>query len=456
VILSKKKKISEMSLLNQDTIVAIATAHGVGSISIIRLSGDDALSIAQKIVKKELTPRYAHLCKIYDGDDFIDEAIVIYFKAPFSFSGEDIVEIQCHGGIMLSKMIQQLCLKHNARLAKAGEFSKRAFLNSKMDLSKVESISSLIFAKDEQMVKLIANNLKGDLGDFVDNTREQLINILAYSEVSIDYSEEDLPVHIIDDMKDKLSIILQHLNNIYVSSKKRLTLLDGHKIAIVGKPNVGKSSLLNELLEYNRAIVSDEAGTTRDTIEEHIMINNKLVKLIDTAGIRISDNDIETQGIDKSKLSIKEADIIIALFDGSCDIDKEDKEILSLIKQYENTKYIIKTLSKSDKNQISDIKYDVKISSKNKNIKDLLSIIEDILSKDSSYDDVILTSQRQINIIQNCISNINESLSFLEKEELEFFSYHINQTIEEISSITKSYEYSELLDEIFGNFCLGK
>jgi tRNA modification GTPase len=306
---------------------------------------------------------------------------------------------------------------------------------------------------------MIAKNLNGDLNKFVDEARNKLIHILSYSEVSIDYATEDLPSNMIFDMKEQLSHIKDKLENIKKSSDKRLTSLDGHKISIIGKPNVGKSSLLNELLEYERAIISNEAGTTRDTIEEYIKLSGKLVKIIDTAGVRNSDNNIENMGIKKTIDCIDKADIIVALFDSSRSLDEDDEKILSLIKEYKLKKEIMIVFSKCDlpcKIDTTILSTDIKISCIDKNINSLVQKLEDFLLMDDSYNDIILTSQRQIDSIKNCIDNICLSVEFLENEELEFFSYHIKEALESISSITKVFEYDELLDEIFGNFCLGK
>lgn len=321
-----------------DTIAAIATANGIGSISIIRLSGKDALPLALTLSKRtNLNPRLATLSSIYNSDnEIIDEALLIYFKNPNSFTGEDIVEFQCHGGIAISNIILNELIKLGARLANPGEFSKRAFLNNKIDLSKAEAIAKLIEARSEDAVKLLARQLKGELTNFVNDIREDLLFMLAYTEVSIDYAEDDLPSDIFEQIEKKIEKIVVKLSETLESSKRREGLIEGFKVAIIGKPNVGKSSLLNKLLNFDRAIISDIAGTTRDTIEESVKIGTHIIKIVDTAGIREASDTIERIGIEKSLSAVNEADIIISLFDNSKVCDDEDKKILNILDEIEN------------------------------------------------------------------------------------------------------------------------
>ena len=278
-----------------DTISAIATANGIGSIAIIRLSGDKALGIAKTLTQKTtFSPRYATLSNIYNNkNELIDEAIVIYFKGPHSFTAEDIVEIQCHGGFIVAQSILKATVAAGARLATAGEFSKRAFFNGRIDLSEAEAVAQLIDAKSEDAAKILASQMKGSLKKYIENIRDEIIHILAYSEVSIDYAEEDLPEDLVSQIKEKLRELTRSLESTLLASKAREGLMQGFRVAIVGKPNVGKSSLLNALLNYNRAIVSKIAGTTRDTIEEQVKIGTHLIRIVDTAGIREANDEIE-------------------------------------------------------------------------------------------------------------------------------------------------------------------
>ncbi|OPA78938.1 tRNA uridine(34) 5-carboxymethylaminomethyl synthesis GTPase MnmE [Campylobacter pinnipediorum subsp. pinnipediorum] len=445
-----------MTSLKNDTIVATATAHGAGSVSIIRMSGFDSLKIAKKLIKKdELTPRYATLCKIYSLDNsFMDEGLIIYFKAPNSFTGEDIVEFQIHGGFTITDMLLNELIKAGARLANPGEFSKRAFLNDKIDLLKANAISAMINARSQSAVKILARQMKGELKEYVENIRLDLIKTLAYVETSIDYADDDLPEDIIIQIKQMLVKNSQSLDKIVQISKQRSGLIDGFKIAIVGKPNVGKSSILNSLLKYERAIVSNEAGTTRDTIEEELKIGTHIIKIIDTAGIRENTGAIEEIGISYTLRAIKEADIILAVFDASSKATEQDKQIIKLIN--DSDKQIFFILNKID----LDIKFDldlkdpIKISA-NDSVDEILSTLNNFLNNQDTSE-LMLSSVSQINACANASMALKNGLELMQDNELELFAYELNKAIKNIADITKPVEYSELLDEMFSNFCLGK
>ena len=441
-----------------DTIAAISTPNGVGAISIVRLSGKSAYDIAKKLTKKDLTPRTATLCRLYDkNDELIDIGIVIYFKAPNSFTGEDIVEFQCHGGVIVSRIVLETLLDYGARAALPGEFTKRAFLNGKVDASQAEAIAKLIETRSREGAKLLSRQLDGDLGNFVNEVREKLIEIMAYTEVFIDYAEEDLPETLGYEIEERLKKIESLLNHTLDVSKRREGMLKGYKIAIIGKPNVGKSSILNALLNRQRAIVSDIAGTTRDTIEEDIQIGSHLIRIIDTAGIRAAKDEIEKIGVKRSKEAIKEADIVLCVFDAN-EFTKEDEEILNIIKNTD--KDIIIVINKIDKGiNIGLEKFKgypiVKISAK-EDISPLIESLKNILDSYSSEDEHILISTRQIKAVEKALNAINESKEFLTTGELELFSYQIQDAIKAISEITKPFEYDEMLDKMFGSFCVGK
>jgi tRNA modification GTPase len=446
-------------LFDDATIVAIATANGIGSISIVRISGVNALEIAKKISKKNtFQPRLATLSYIYDeNNETIDEAIVLYFKAPFSFTGEDVVEFQCHGGVAIANIIVDEVLKYGARLANPGEFSKRAFFNNKIDLTKAEAISKIIEARSADAVKLLARQLKGELTNFVNEIREDLLFMLAYTEVSIDYAEEDLPSDIFDQIENKIQKIILKLSNTLEASRRREGMIEGFKVAIIGKPNVGKSSLLNKLLNYDRAIISDIAGTTRDTIEESVRIGTHIIKIVDTAGIRTASDIIEKIGIEKSIQTINEADIVIALFDNSKICDDEDKKILELINENLN-KEIIKVLNKSDlenKFDKSNLMDFIELSTK-EDINPLIKKVENFLDSNTHSDEMTLISKRQVTSVEDTLYNINLAKEPLVSGELEFFAHFITEALGNISSITRPYENDEMLDVMFGEFCLGK
>ena len=441
-----------------NTIAAISTPNGVGAISIVRLSGENTLEIAKKLIKKNLKPRVATLTKIYDfNNELIDIGIVIYFKAPNSFTGEDIVEFQCHGGVAVAKMILETLFYYGAAPAMPGEFTKRAFLNGKIDASQAEAIAKLIETKSKEGAKLLSKHLEGKLGEYVNSLRDKLIEIMAYAEVFIDYAEEDLPETLGKDIEEKLNIIEKEIDKTLNASQRREAMLNGFKVAIVGKPNVGKSSILNALVSYNRAIVSDIAGTTRDTIEEDVQIGTHLIRIVDTAGIREANDEIEKIGVQRSKEAIEKSDIVLAVFDASNPFTKEDEEILDIVTN--SDKKVIIVLNKCDKGCIIDNKLDnfevVKISAK-EDITPLTEKLESILDEFNSENDNILISTRQIEVMKRAYESIKESKEFLQTGELELFSYHIQDAIRYISSITKPFEYDEMLDKMFGSFCVGK
>jgi tRNA modification GTPase len=443
--------------INEDTIVAIATANGIGSIGIVRLSGSAALQIALKISKQQnLTARYAKLSKLYDtNDELIDEALLLYFQNPHSFTGEDIVEFQCHGGSVITQMILKECIVHGARIANPGEFSKRAFLNGKIDLSQAQAISKLIEARSEDGVKLLARQLKGELKEFVDAIKEDMTFMLAYTEVTIDYATEDLPEDIYITIQNKLESIQAKLHNTLEASKRREGLIEGFKVSIIGKPNVGKSSLLNKLLNFNRAIVSDIAGTTRDTIEESVKIGTHLIKIVDTAGIRDASDEIEKIGIERSREAVEESDIIIALFDGSREYDSEDQKIIDIIE--DTSKEVIAVVTKSDLERNLDLPFESNLSLNTKeDINPLIVKLEEILNQNTHQNDMTLVATAQIDAVKETLIQIQNARTPLETGELEFFSFHINEALQAISKITRPYEYGNMLDVMFGEFCLGK
>ena len=443
-----------------DTISAIATANGIGSISIIRISGDKALQIAKKLTNREtFPPRYATLTNIYNREgELIDESIVIYFQSPFSFTAENVVEIQCHGGFIVAQTILKATVALGARLATPGEFSKRAFFNGRIDLSEAEAIAQLIEAKSEDAAKILAKQMKGSLKNYIEKIRDEIIHILAYSEVTIDYAEEDLPEDLVSQIKEKLDELKKSLESTLVASKSREGLMQGFRVAIIGKPNVGKSSLLNSLLNYNRAIVSEIAGTTRDTIEEQVKIGTHLIRIVDTAGIREADDKIERIGIERSLEAIEQSDIVVALFDGSRDADGEDEQIISLVNSSAKDKKVIYIKNKVDLEQKFwhvEINFDLELNSKD-NVTSLIELLKEIMDISNSSDELMLISQRQISAVENTLENIKEAFYPLDNQELEIFSFHLNEAVKEMASITRPFENDEMLDKMFGSFCLGK
>jgi len=458
------------------TIAAIATSYGQGSISIIRISGSDALRYALKLINpksdktkqtpKTLSPRVASLHKLYNSDnELLDQAICIYFKAPHSYTGEDVVELQCHGGSIVAQMVLDCLYSFGVVSAKNGEFSKRAFLNNKIDLTKASAISALIGAKSQKSAKLLARITQGELKELIDSIVHNLLKALSASEVSIDYSDEDLP----PDLSNQINTILQNtisqLQELKDKSKQKQGILKGFNIAIIGKPNVGKSSLLNKILNDDRAIVTSTAGTTRDIIKEDFMIDGFMLTLIDTAGIRYTDDNIELQGIQKSKQIAKMADILIVLFDGSKELGDEDEQIIKLSQQCDCAKiYAINKRdlnSKIDKNSLNklgvSINANIQTKGENSNIDELLDFLKEYL-KEQDIDDIVLISSMAIQNVSDCIGSLTMALDKIQPQtqELELFSFYVYEAIEHLNNITKPVNNEDMLDMMFRNFCLGK
>ncbi|EPA4328944.1 tRNA uridine-5-carboxymethylaminomethyl(34) synthesis GTPase MnmE [Campylobacter jejuni] len=440
-----------------DTIAAIATAHGVGSISIVRLSGERALEFALKLSHKtKLTPRHATFTKLFNqNNEIIDEAIMIYFKAPYSFTGEDIVEFQTHGGFSVSEVLLEELVSLGARLALAGEFSKRACLNGKITPLKALNIQDLILSKSALAAKIIARNMQGNLGELLEKIRTDLVKTLAFVETSIDYADDDLPSDLLEQISTMCEENSKILKEIYTLSQSKKGLIEGFKIAIVGKPNVGKSSLLNALLSYERAIVSDIAGTTRDTIEESFKLGTHLLRIIDTAGIRESKDAIEQIGVALSKKSLEDADIILAVFDASRVQDKEDEKIFDLLANTD--KKIFWILNKSDLENVfknTQNKNFIKLSAQ----KDITLLKEELQNYLNSFDSegIMVSSLDLINACKISSEAIFRAKGLLEESSLELFAFELNLAINELARFTKDFQRDEILDEMFGNFCLGK
>ena len=428
-----------------------------GAISIIRLSGKKAYELACKLTKSELTPRFAHLKKLYNQkDEIIDEAIVIYFKAPKSFTGEDVVEFHTHGGVAVSSAIVDELLSLGARVANPGEFSKRALLNGKMDLSKAEAIAAMINTRSKDAARILARSLAGELKEFCDALRKELIVILAHCEACIDYADDDLPSDVLNSIKEKLNVSISRLERIVALSNERKGLIDGLKVAIIGRPNVGKSSILNALLAYDRAIVSDTAGTTRDTIEESVNLGGVFVRFVDTAGIRQNAGEIEKIGIEYAKKAANDADLVLAVFDASSKKTAEDDEIITLLNSLEKSRILV--LNKCDlpmefyENSINQNA--IKISAK-QGVDEIKTRILEFL-KLNDTNEITLVSNRQITLVTNSINELKNATDKLKESELEIFAFHINAALKNIASITEPVQNSDILDAMFGSFCLGK
>ncbi len=461
--------------MDNDTIVAPATTYGRSSLNIIRLSGGRALSIAAKLAGFDeerfaqiLPPRYAKLLKVYFANrEPLDECIMLYFKAPHSYTTEDVIEFQCHGGSFIAQNLLQECLNYGARLAHAGEFTKRAFLGGRIDLSQAQAIAKLIDAQSSKTHKMLMRHLKGEMQEFCENLQTRILTLLAHSEVLIDYAEEDLPSDLLQNLENQLNDIFQKLHSLLEQSQNKLVLFEGLRVCIIGKPNVGKSSLLNALLRENRAIVSAIAGTTRDSVEENFVVDGQVLRLIDTAGIRDSSDIVESEGIRRSLKKAEESDLIIALFDNSCPLDENDAQIIALLKKYQKTKKILVVLNKSDlENQCNvdalkefnpiflTLKGD--LHSKDSLLSQFKARLKEVLNVGEFSESLLLVSVYQFQCVEACINALRDSVNPLQNGELELFSFHLNEAIRSLANLSKPYEYSQMLDVMFGEFCLGK
>lgn len=452
------------------TIAAISTATGSAGIGIIRISGKDCFDILKKIFVpknnnnniKGYTIKYGN---IVDNGRIVDEVLVSYFVNPKSYTKENMCEINSHGGSIVEKEILELCLKNGAELAKPGEFTERAFLNGRIDLTQAEAIMELIESKNEKEARESVNQLKGSLSKEINKIEEQLLSTITSIEVTVDYPEYDIEEVENRDALKELNDAKKNLLRLKDGFNKGKILKDGIKTVILGKPNAGKSSLLNAILKEDRAIVSNIEGTTRDTIEEYININGITLKMIDTAGIRNTENEIEKIGVEKAKEIANQADLIIAIFDITKKLSKEDLEILKIIEK----KNAIIVLNKTDliqenkdlEEKLSNVgKTIVKISAKNNNgIDKLFNEIEKLfdLNKISQDNEVIITNERHKNQINKAIKDIDLSIESIEnKMPIDMTSIYIKQTLIDLGEITGKNVTDEIIKNIFKNFCLGK
>lgn len=448
-----------------DTICAIATSVGTSAINIIKISGKESISIVNKIFTKDLLKAKTHTITfgyIKDKEEKVDEVLVSVFLEPNTYTGENVVEINTHGGLAVTNKILEMLLEQGCRLAEPGEFLKRAFLNGKRDLLEAESISDLINAKTEASRKMSMNGVTGELSRIIKNLRNKLLTIIANIEVNIDYPEyEDAIVYTNELLKTNIIEIKNELKKIVDESEKGSIIKNGINVGIVGKPNVGKSSLLNRLINEDKAIVTDVEGTTRDIVEGKIVINGIEINLIDTAGIRQTSNVVEKIGVEKSKSILETSDLLLAIFDGSKPLTKDDLDIL---KEIENKKPII-IINKEDlpmkieKEKFSRYKT-LQISIKeNKGINDIIEEIKSLfnLNELETQDFTYLSNARQINLIKNCLSLSEEINKQNEKNTpVDLIQIDIQRLWEKLGELTGESYKDELLDEIFSKFCLGK
>ena len=458
--------------MSTDTIAAIGTALSNSGISIIRISGKDSLNIIRKIFvsNSKIMPNNIIYGKIVENGKVVDAVLVSYFKNPKSYTGEDVCEINCHGGVQITREILQLVLENGARLAEPGEFSKRAFLNGKMDLTKAEAVINLINSKNTTQARIAANNLEGDLYKKIKEVREELIELMAHIEVSVDYPEYDYDEVENDNVISLLNKKIIEINNILSTYEQGKYIKDGVNVVILGKPNVGKSSLLNTLSRSQKAIVTEIPGTTRDVIEERINIGNIILNLSDTAGIRKTDDFVEKIGVKRSIEKIDEADLVIYLLNVESDIDDEDKEILSKI-QNKGIK-LITVINKIDKGQ--KLKFDgildelkrfgvnevIKMSVlNNEGIDELKNKIEEIFNtNDLDFEnELIITNERHRDLLNKSKEYLEVAKKEIEENEpIDIVSIVIKNATKSLGEIIGADVNQDIVNKIFEKFCLGK
>jgi tRNA modification GTPase len=458
--------------MKTDTIAAIATAMTASGIGIIRISGDEAFEIIDKVYhskknkkvlskEKSHTIHYGYIC---DGDETIDEVMVLLMKAPNSYTKEDTIEIDCHGGVLVMRRILETVLKYGARPAEPGEFTKRAFLNGRIDLSQAESVIDIIQSKNDFALKSSMDQLKGSLNHKIREIRAKIIHEIAFIESALDD-----PEHIsIEGYAKRLEVIVNELNHelerMISSAENGSILKEGINTVIVGKPNAGKSSLLNILVGKERAIVTDIAGTTRDVLEEQINLNGICLNIIDTAGIRDTENIVEKIGVDKAKDYVQNADLVIYVVDSSTELDENDKQIMELLRE----RKVIVLLNKSDLSQVTSLEeiqshMDAKIISVSTKEKIGISELEDTIKEMFFHgnlvfnDEIYITNIRHKNSLNNALESLKMvSISIKDEMPEDFYSIDLRNAYEELGSIIGESMEDDLVNEIFSKFCMGK
>ena len=457
----------------EDTIAAVVTAAGESSVGIIRLSGADALKIASNVYhgKADLinapshTIHYGH---VYDhkNDKIIDEALFMLMRGPRSFTGEDVVEIQCHGGILVVRNVLQLVLANGARLAEQGEYSKRAFLNGRLDLAQAESIMDIVQAKTERGVDLALSQLQGSLSGMVKELRADLLELVAFIQADIDYPDDDIERLTPEEYQSRVANLKEQIASVLQNAQKGKIIRDGLRVVIAGKPNVGKSSLLNALLGQERAIVTDIPGTTRDVIEEYINLNGIPLKIVDTAGIRETDNVVEQIGVDKAQQFVKHADLVLYVVDALQGLTEEDTQMLDEIKN----QHVIYLMNKSDVGITDEARAAfadaiggapvLEISAREKlGLDQLEQRIMDLFFSGTLevQNDIMVTNVRHIQILEESAAHMEGFLTGLMLGmSVDFLVIDLQNAWEKLGKITGETVEEDLLDQIFSKFCLGK
>ena len=443
-----------------DTIAAISTAQGVGAISIVRISGDEALEIVNKIFDQDIykyesnTINYGH---IIDKDKIVDEVLVSVFLAPKTYTKENIIEINTHGGISVTNKILELLLENGARLAEPGEFTKRAFLNGRIDLIEAESVMDLIDAKTESARKMAINGVDGRLSSKINKLRDKALDIISNIEVNIDYPEyEDIEVMTIEDIRNYSKELNKDIDDLLKTSESGKIIKEGINTVILGRPNVGKSSILNRLLDEEKAIVTDIPGTTRDIVEGSIRLNGVLINFLDTAGVRETDNTVEKIGVEKSLSLLDKADLVLLVLNNNEKLTKEDKELLEITK---DKKRII-VVNKIDLESNIDLDLDyVKVSAEQNNIDELLNKINELFNLDeiNEGDMTYISNAREISLLKKAKKSSNNLIKSLDEGiPIDMLEIDIKNIIDYLGEVTGESYDNELIDKLFSRFCLGK
>ena len=454
----------ETTKLFDDTIVGISTAMGKGAISIIRLSGPQAIDIVNEVFKgrnlskvKSHTIHYGH---IYNKDELLDEVLVSVFRSPRTYTAEDVVEINCHGGSFVTNQVLKLLLEHNARLAEAGEFTKRAFLNGRIDLTKAESVMDVIDAESKNALKLANKGLRGDIADLITKKQQELLDIVAVIAVNIDYPEyDDVEEMTNTKVLPKINKLINDLEDILKKSNTAEKIKHGIDTVIVGQPNVGKSSLLNALLREDKAIVTSIAGTTRDVIEGKLNLENITLNLIDTAGIRETNDEVEKIGVDRSKAWLEKSELVLFLIDGSKEVDDEDYRLYETVKNYEHL-VIVNKQDLTQKANLTKFNNPIYISTKNQEDINKLekAIVDKVLMDDINLDNLTYVSNaRQIDRLKHAIENLKNAVKAIDDGVyIDFIDIYLQDAWNSLGEILGNIKDGSLLDELFSKFCLGK
>ncbi|MFA5576712.1 MAG: tRNA uridine-5-carboxymethylaminomethyl(34) synthesis GTPase MnmE [Tissierellaceae bacterium] len=456
------------------TIAAISTSIGEAGIGIVRISGKGSLEIGNRIFKGNKVEKldeglnrklvYGHILDD-ENDQLIDEVLISFMKGPNTYTREDMVEVYCHGGIISVRKVLDLILRHGARLAEPGEFTKRAFLNGRLDLSQAEAVIDMIRAKTDKSFEASLNQLEGSLSNRVQHIRGILLEMIAHVEVSIDFPDEDIEELTYEDLEKRGSTVKEEIENLLSTSERGKILRDGLNTVILGKPNVGKSSLLNAILRENRAIVTNVPGTTRDIIEEYINIDGIPLKIIDTAGIRATEDLVEQIGVDRARETVQGADLIIAIFDGSRELSEEDFEIIGLIRD----KKSIILLNKTDlplrltRSYLKSLLGEKKIIDSSMELGQGLDILEESI-RDMFYSgqveinsDTIVTNIRHKSLLERSLNNISQALEDIKANvPIDCVEIDLKNCWENLGEISGDTVGEDVLDKIFAEFCIGK